>query len=177
MKFVTRDHVTAVEIKEARKRLGLTQKEFAELVGTSKPTIERWETSDKPITGPIAVFLPMLTKKYLNSISIPEKEKPIRMWYMHRDMPCTLIDVDDGRMEVEIKNYVNHLQFRAFGCNENPTYEDYKEFLKSRCFPETRDKMKLILEDLGLPYYDPWLIIMKTKGKMSEDNFWIRIEE
>jgi putative transcriptional regulator len=30
---------------------------------------------------------------------------------------------------------------------------------------------------LGLPFYDPILIIQKTEGRMAGDNFWIRIEE
>ena len=67
--------------------------------------------------------------------------------------------------------------FRAFGRIEEPTYQDYEEFLKSRCFPETRDKLKLVLQDLNLPFYDPFLIIQKTEGRMAEDDFWIKIEE
>ena len=43
-------------------------------------------------------------------------------------------------------------------------------------FPRTRDKMKLILKDLDLPFYDPFMIIEKTEGRMAEDDFWIRIE-
>ena len=45
-----------------------------------------------------------------------------------------------------------------------------------KIFPESRDKMKLILKDLGLPFYDPIMIIEKTEGRMAEDDFWIRIE-
>ena len=36
--------------------------------------------------------------------------------------------------------------------------------------------MKLILKDLGLPFYDPIMIREKTEGRMAEDDFWIRIE-
>lgn len=36
--------------------------------------------------------------------------------------------------------------------------------------------MKLILKDLGRPFYDPIMIIEKTEGRMAEDDFWIRIE-
>ena len=54
--------------------------------------------------------------------------------------------------------------------------KSFVEFLESRCFPESRDKMKLILKDLGLPFYDPIMIIEKTAGRMAEDDFWIRIE-
>ena len=66
--------------------------------------------------------------------------------------------------------------FRAFGVVENPDYERYEEFLESRCFPRTRDKMKLVLKDLDIPFYDPFMIIEKTEGRMAEDDFWIRIE-
>ena len=36
--------------------------------------------------------------------------------------------------------------------------------------------MKIILNQLEIPYYDPMLIIEKTKGKMAEDDFWLEIE-
>lgn len=113
----------------------------------------------------------------IEEIEIPEKKLPLRMFYMHNQEICTLIDVDDINQKVIIKNYKKNIMYKAFGINENPTYKDYQEFLKERCFPETRDKLKLILEDLNLPFYDPFLIIKKTEGRMAEDNFWIRIEE
>ena len=78
---------------------------------------------------------------------------------------------------MKIRNYTDNLMFRAFGRIEEPTYQDYEEFLKSRCFPESRDKLKLVLKDLNLPFYDPFMIIQKTEGRMAEDDFWIKIEE
>lgn len=50
------------------------------------------------------------------------------------------------------------------------------EFLESRVFAESRDKLKLILKDLDLPFYDPFLIIEKIQGRMAEYDFWIQIE-
>ena len=38
--FALKDYITSEDIKNLRKNLGLTQKEFASLVGTSKPTID-----------------------------------------------------------------------------------------------------------------------------------------
>lgn len=102
---------------------------------------------------------------------------PVRMWYMYKNKVCTLIDVDEVKQIVQIKNYADNIMFRAFGSNQKPDIEDYREFLESRCFPRTRDKMKLMLRDLGIPFYDPYLIIQKTEGKMAEDDFWIRIEK
>ena len=176
--FAIPQYTTANELRRIRKLLGLTQKEFALLTGVSKPTIERWETTDKKITGPIVLTIKMLEAfpDYVDGLIIPPKEYPLRLKYMHRQNLCTIIDVDEVKQSVKIINYTNNLLFRAFGVNTTPTFADYEEFLESRCFPHTRDKMKLILEDLNLPVYDPFLIIQKTQGRMAEDHFWIEIE-
>ena len=71
---------------------------------------------------------------------------------------CTIIDVDERSRKVKIYNYTNNFIKKAFGRNEKPTFEEYEEFLESRCF------------------YDPFMIIEKTEGRMAEDDFWIRIE-
>ena len=47
-RFAVNEYVTSEEIKNARKKLGLTQKEFAQLIGSSKPTVERWERENGP---------------------------------------------------------------------------------------------------------------------------------
>lgn len=176
--FVTPEYVTAKEIKNIRNRLGLTQKDFAQLLNCSKPTIERWERSTEPIGGLICPLLKMLERypEYVESTKVSPKVFPIRIWYMHNQTVCTVIDVNEVSREVKIKNYTDNVMFRAFGAEESPDYEMYMEFLESRCFPESRDKMKLVLKDLDLPFYDPFLIIEKTEGKMAEDDFWIRIE-
>ncbi len=176
--FITPQYVVAQEIKNIRKKLGLTQKEFAMLVNCSKVTLERWETSKEPIAGPICLVLKMLERypEYVEDIKVPKKSTSIRLWYMYKQDVCTIIDVNEMNKEVCIKNYTDNLMFRAFGVEEHPNYEAYMEFLKSRCFPESRDKMKLVLKDLDLPFYDPFMIIEKTEGRMAEDDFWIRIE-
>ncbi len=66
--------------------------------------------------------------------------------------------------------------FRAFGVKLEPEYEDYEAFLESRCFPRTRDKMKIQLKELDIPFYDPLLIIEKTQGRMADDDFWLKVE-
>ena len=60
--FITPEYTTAKEIKKIRKELHLTQKEFAEFINCSKPTVERWERSEDVIRGPIVPFLKMLQK-------------------------------------------------------------------------------------------------------------------
>lgn len=170
--------ITAREVREFRKKLGMTQKEFATFLGVSTSSVERMEKNEKVIKGPEAMVINVLTANtdWLEAQLIPEKKTPLRLWYMYKDKCCTIIDVDEARQKVEIKNFVENIFFTAFGANTKPTYEEYQEFLKSRCFPETRDKIKIQLDALGIPFYDPFLIIEKTQGRMAEDDFWIRIE-
>ena len=168
----------ADEVRQLRNKLKLTQKQFAELLGCSMPTVERMESAKEQIKGPAALLIRMIRQDpdILFRYEIPPMTMPMRLWYMHRRQPCTVIDADISRRKVRIHNFVDHVQFRAFGNVEKPTYEDFEEFLRSRCFPETRDQLKLVLKDLELPFYDPLLIIAKTEGRMAEDEFWIRME-
>ena len=176
--FITPDFIKADEIRRIRKKLGLTQKEFAMFVGCSKATVERWERSDEPITGPMCLLIRLLEyhPESVERMQVPKKDTPIRLWYMYDQSVCTIIDVNEIKREVRVKNYTDNVMFRAFGVVEEPDFDMYMEFLESRCFPEGRDKMKLVLRDLDLPFYDPFMIIEKTEGRMAEDDFWIRIE-
>lgn len=169
-------YITAGEIKETRKALKLSQEEFAELLGCSKPTVVRWENGKENITGPIVTAVYALKESGLSEkIVLPKMKFNLRLKYYYKQYLCTLIDVDEANERLEITNYTNKIMFCAFGSLTNPTYADYEEFLESRCFPRTRDKMKIVLEDIGVPFYDPMMIIEKTKGKMAEDDFWIEV--
>ena len=176
--FITPDYITADDLKRIRKLLNMTQKEFAMLIGCSKPTVERWERSGEQIRGPICLLLKLIEQDVQSvlKLRVPKKDTPIRLWYMYNQMVCTIIDVNEIKREVRIYNCTDNVMFRAFGVTEKPDFEMYTEFLESRCFPEGRDKMKLVLKDLDLPFYDPFMIIEKTEGRMAEDDFWIRIE-
>ena len=178
MEFARQDQLSGAEIKVIRARLGLTQKTFAELLNVSKKSVERWEQGTDGVSGPVTTLLKLFKEhpELVEELEVPEQEFPLRLRYMDGDDLCTIIDVDDRRRRIRIKNYTTDYISRAFGNNMTPTYEDYENFLRSRCFPETRDKMKLILRELNLPFYDPFLIIQKTAGRMAEDNYWIKIE-
>lgn len=136
------------------------------------------ESGENSITGPIITLFKLLWEnpQIEESLQIPQKTYPLRMWYMFRGEVCTIIDIDDQLRKIKIRNYTKDPIRRAFGKNENPNYEDYEEFLESRCFPRSRDKMKIMLKELDLPFYDPYMIVEKTQGRMAEDEFWIRIE-
>ncbi len=177
MEYITGDHITGETIKSIRQMLSMTQREFAKFACVSKPTVERWEMSDKEITGPIVLLQQILLMhpELVKEMELPKQTLPFRMLYCYKDSVCTVIDIDEINREVRIKNYAKNLIFRAFGRNENPSFEDYEEFIESRCFPRERDKMKLMLKELDIPFYDPILIIEKTEGRMADDEFWIKI--
>ena len=177
--FAIMQEISGVEIRNLRKKLSLSQSAFGRLANVSVQTIARWESSKEKISGPIVTLAkllgeyPEIAVKFL----IPEQKLPLRLWYMRNADVCTIIDADERHRKVEIYNYTTEKMNRAFGVREYPTYEDYEEFLESRCFPRTRDKMKLELKRLDLPFYDPLMIIEKTEGRMAEDDFWIKIEK
>ena len=178
MEFAQQKTLSAFEIKEIRQMLKLKQKEMAEFLNVSVKTVEHWESTGGSAGGAAASLLSIL-REYpwlLEELSIPERAFPLRLRYMYENRLCTVIDVDVRARRVKIKNFVSDAVFRAFGNNEHPSYEEYEKFLESRCFPRTRDKMKIMLKELNLPFYDPFLIIQKTEGKMAEDRFWIQIE-
>lgn len=178
MGYAIEKKITGKDIKLFRAKSGMTQKELADFINVSKKTVERWESDSKEVTGPVVTLLRILFEKpsLIEYYDIPEKKYPLRLFYMKGKKYCTLIDVDDVRRIVSIKNFTDDPHDRAFGNIERPEYKDYKDFLESRCFPKSRDKMKLILRELNLPFYDPFMIIQKTEGRMADDDFHIVIE-
>ena len=178
VKYAVTNQMTRQDVKAIRKKLKLSQAELAGLLNVSVKTIERWEQSEQFITGSSAVLLQLLDEhpELERKMRIPDKEYPMRLWFYCGNHLCSVIDVDERRRLVKVYNYTNNNLMRAFGRNDSPEYADYETFLESRCFPESRDKMKLMLEKLDLPFYDPLLIIEKTQGRMADDNCWIRIE-
>ena len=115
-----------------------------------------------------------IVSKYLNSK--PEPGYTLRMTLMDQRRPCTVIDVNFLEQKIKIRNWTDDLLHRAFGCIEEPSWADFEDFLRDRCFPETRGNAKQLLKDMGLPGYDPLAIVEKTKGRMAEDRLWLRFE-
>lgn len=176
--YVIGDSISGDDIKRLRGILGMTQEEFAHFVNCSKRTVENWEMKTEKITGPIVTLAEILFRnpEWTEKLKVPDNELKLRLWYMYKNIVCTVIDVDELEHRIKVYNYTDDPLYKAFGVNDSPKYEDYEEFLKSRCFPESRDKMKIELKQLDIPFYDPIMIIEKTEGRMAEDNFWIRIE-
>lgn len=87
---------------------------------------------------------------------------------------CTEIDADYKTRTVKIKNHTNSIMDRAFGVVEHPTFDDFEYFLEDRCFPRTRDKMKLTLKIYGITSgYNPLVIAKKMNGRVDGDDHYL----
>ena len=176
--YIFPNAVHGSDIRSVRKLLRLSQSEFARFLCISVKTVSSWEQSDREITGMIIPLIMILRNNinFPDKYILPEQKTPLRLFYMYGAICCTVIDVNERDHVIDVHNYVSNPQFRAFGTTESPAFDQYREFLESRCFPRSRDKLKLELDRLGIPFYDPLLIIEKTEGRLAEDAFWIRME-
>ena len=100
----------------------------------------------------------------------------LQFFYYDGDILCSLVAADFTDQTLCAGNYVSDVIKTAFGNNEVPTWNDFKNFLEERCIPRARAGLREYLEALGLDEYDPLEIIKKTSGRMAEDNQWIKIK-
>ena len=128
---------------------GMSTKKIAEHFGVSRQTISKY--LNKP-----------LTDSYV-----------MRLDFMFKQKVCTEIYVDFEHKQIKIINRTNDIIKRAFGVNENPTWEDFESFLEARCFPNSRALKKTILQRIGVESYDPLQILELNKGRTAEDNQYI----
>ena len=176
--YALTDSINSDDIRKFRRINNLSRKELSSFLDVSVKTIEKWENSDNDINGPIVFLINILfdNPELIDKYRLPEKKYPIRLFYMSSNKINTVIDVDILKRKVSFKNYTDNLLLRAFGNKESVSYEDFEDFLESRCFPKSRDKLKIELEHYDVKSYDPLSIIRKTKGKLVEDDCYILIE-
>lgn len=108
-----------------------------------------------------------------NVIDEAKKSSRIIYVYMDREKPATLLDVYPAINKLKIWNFTNDLISRAFGSRENPSWQEYEQFLEDRCMPRTRYGIKKELERMGLDSYDPFQIVEITKGRVYGDGQWL----
>ena len=99
----------------------------------------------------------------------------MRLTYMFRRQPCTVIDVNFLDRKVVIQNKTDDILHRAFGVIKDPTWNDFENFLRDRCFPQTRGNCKELLQEMDLRDYDPLKIVEKTRGRLADDEMWLRL--
>lgn len=106
-----------------------------------------------------------------------ENHKILRLAYYDGEHLCSVIRADYTSETVHAENFCENPVKTAFGHNRKPAWEQYHEFLASRCIPAERSGLREYLEAIGVEEYDPLAIIRITKGKMAEDEQWLDIEE
>lgn len=136
--FAIPDSITGKDIKIIRKKLELTQAEFAGLANISQKTVERWETEEKAITGPIVTLVKILSEypQMGEELIIPNRTWPLRLLYMSGNKLCTIIDVDERYRRVKIYNYTRDCMSRALGERNIPRSSSMKNFWNPGVFPE-----------------------------------------
>ena len=95
--------------------------------------------------------------------------------YKHDNKIVARIYVDYIRDKVKVINYTDNFLEKPFGANDNPTIKDFEDLVEDRCFPRSRDMMKLHLQELGIGCYEPLDIIRQTQGKLEGDYFSLEI--
>ena len=159
----------------AKREQGITVGALAKEYGVSRQTISTYlNKKDQQME---AIIETMRVWREFNRFfqEVNLVDYTVRMDFMCEDECCTQILVDFKHEKIKIRNTTDKIMLRAFGINRNPTWEDFLEFLEERCFPRTRDNLKLILQDLELDFYDPFYIIEKTQGRMGEDMQWLKV--
>ncbi|MFR5875522.1 MAG: helix-turn-helix domain-containing protein [Eubacterium sp.] len=146
-----KNSLTKNDIENAIKmqQKGKTTKEIAKHFGVSRQTISKY--LNKPLSDDFVM----------------------RLDFMYKQKVCTEIYVDYQNEQIKIVNRTNDIMKRAFGVNENPTWQDFEDFLEERCLPKSRAMRKTVLSRIGIDSYDPIQILEKTKGRTAEDNQYI----
>jgi putative transcriptional regulator len=68
----------AVDVRELRQRLGMTQEQFAARFGFSVATLRHWERGDRAPAGPALVLLNVIATDYqsvMRALPIAEQER------------------------------------------------------------------------------------------------------
>lgn len=112
--------------------------------------------------------------RYLNGR--PAGNFTMRIDYRHGKRICTVIYADFLAQKILVENRTDDMLYRAFGVIEQPTWQDFEQFLLSRCFPQSRGYAGDILRHLGLTSYDPLQIVEATGGRTAEDNMCLTFQ-
>ena len=163
-----------VEIRSKREQ-GITVSALAKEYGVSRQTLSAYLNKKDQQMENIIESLRIWRQFNRSFQEVDVVDYTMRMDFMCGEECCTQILVDFKHEKVEIKNTTDKIMLRAFGVKRTPTWNDFLEFLEDRCFPRTRDNLKLILQDLELDFYDPLYIIEKTQGRMGEDMQWLKV--
>lgn len=99
------------------------------------------------------------------------KEVMYKFDYMYEDNVMSTVTVyKDGTVDE-----VDYTDINVFKANCE-SIEDVELLFSTMIFDEGRPDKDEILENLGIPFYDPYLIVRVTKGLMASSCQWVRFE-
>lgn len=157
--------------RSAGRKNSFTEQQIAQILALQQQGIKITDIAKKYYVSRQTIYSQIKRAHHFSD----DPDVKMRMNFMNRDNLCTAIDIDFKHEKITIRNYTDQIPLRAFGVVEHPDWDDFEYFLEDRCFPRTRDHAKSILKEMGLPFYDPLLIIEKTQGRMEGDHQWIMI--
>lgn len=94
---------------------------------------------------------------------------------MKKDIPIVSFRFDGGILQ-DFKILVSDrsmLPYTYLLC-DGDDYLATELFMDDRVVPETRQGLTRELHTVGIPYYDPVLLIKYNKGISIEDDYWIK---
>ena len=101
----------------------------------------------------------------------------MKLKYMWKNDCVADIEYDFMSRKVFVINYTDVIWKRPFGVHLDPSFQDFENFLESRCFPKDRVNRDQLLEDMGLFAYSPYGIVKIMHGVQSDDYGWILFED
>lgn len=94
--------------------------------------------------------------------------------YVPKNELLASIFADFFSQDVKVINYTDDIFMRPFGVIDKPTFNEFEDFLQSRCVPRTRHNVMNTLKALGVDFYDPLIIVITLGGFQYEDNCDLR---
>lgn len=163
-----------------RHEAGETVTALAGIYGVSRQTLHRYLKESTPAESSSGERLICRSLKEWQRLNrdfpgVDVRDYTLRMDYMNGGECCSRLLVSFQNRQVVAANETDVPFHRAFGIKARPTWEDFQAFLEERCMPRARDRLRLILEDIGVDSYDPMAIIEKTQGRMAEDGQWLKL--
>ena len=103
--------VTNKFVKELRQKLNMTQAVFAEILGVTKKTIEKWEQGKNPVKGCSARLL----------YALNENPELINMFYVFEIIEPNTIQNDNSIKEITNEKHTTFINQKEFKLN-NATF-------------------------------------------------------
>lgn len=94
-----------------------------------------------------------------------EQPFELRINYYRSGVLTSVVDVNEGARIIEVTHYTGRSGLRLFGGDDFPTYDEFVEFVRSRCDEK----------QLANPFFDPISDIEQTHGVSEDDDIYLEV--